>query len=134
MNNQPTPEQIELFKRDSDGDGIPDIVTNPDEILDQVTMPDGKPLGAMQKKIIKSMIAGMGKENVVSFLEQMATGGKMAASHIKQETSAPTSAPSVGHRAPVNSVTKAKRAEWLRIFFIVDAIIIIGALYIIFGR
>ncbi len=71
MNIHPTPENIELLKRDSNEDGVPDIITNPEEILDQITLPNGKPLGTMQKKIIMSMMAGMGKDKVIPFLAQI---------------------------------------------------------------
>ena len=115
-------QQQELFTKDSNNDGIPDVIEDPDKVLDQVTLPDGRPLPPLQRKIMKKMfgLAGsnMGRKIIKNAAQQTVEGTVKAASHASSHQTGGVS----------------KKGDWIRIFLIVDAIIIIGILYFVFGR
>lgn len=129
--NEQGKQMKDLLTRDSSGNGVPDIVEDPDAVLDTLTLPNGTSPSPLQKKIIKTIIAGMGAERTTTFLKQVGATGIAVGQQIKDETSSMPASPS---QSTQHSDVKRKTSDWIRAFLLVDAIIICGILYYFFGR
>ena len=133
MEQQHSSEQQALFVRDSNGDGVPDIVDDPDSVLRELRLPNGMPLTPMQKRMIKGRRASLGTEGAISFIQKVASGAA-AAGTVAHATKRASSFRRTGSSSVMSEERKAKVGEWLRIFLIIDAVVIIGILYVVLER
>jgi len=118
-----TPEQKKLFAIDSNGDGVPDIVDDPDQFLNSYISPDGTTLTDMQKKLFKTVIKIMGKEKAAALSKEIANSGDKPLHHENMY---------IG-KGPWSRMDDKKK-ELIRIFLILDAAVALFAFYYIFGR
>lgn len=135
-------EQKELLLRDSNGDGIPDIIDNPESILDKVTLPTGKPLLPIQKKMIAMMISKMNKTKATNFIRQVAehgfTGTPAAGavpSFTQKATDIPRpTTPTHSTMTPRDPFKQEQQKEFLRKTLIIGIVLLGIIIYFAFGR
>ncbi|PIZ93439.1 MAG: hypothetical protein COX82_02635 [Candidatus Magasanikbacteria bacterium CG_4_10_14_0_2_um_filter_41_10] len=121
-----TPEQKKMFAIDSNGDGVPDIVDDPDQFLNNYISPDGTTMTEMQKKLFKTVIKMMGKEKASQLSKEISESGNKPLHHENMHT--------VKDVTGVWSKMSDNKKELIRIFLILDAAVVLFAMYYFFGR